>query len=664
MELNSGPHVTTYQVLNERAQGSDPLVSTLAGTSCIYVEGQGKFVRTNHVYWVSQQLGRYAFTIPESIKSFTPLFKAIGVKDAPECSDYIDILLDIAGALFERCAPVAGADRTIYDTCLANVADAHARDECEPAELRRLREAPAILNLGGMATLPDEILLHDSEWLAGFFSQELDRALCRLPAELCPLAMELGVRRLSESASVSLEFVDGERRDETALAEKLRERTDTFARLLHDEPVAVRDRVRDALSEISAVSYDDVRIEASVRLPTMPYPPLRLWPTHFYDIEEGRLTIRRPVNDRSWAHILNAIFHQLLPGATGIEISKLALGVRPLMGMTVEDAHRELTDAGVPVLDDGPPAADPADVASQELGEPGTREERTDDEMTYVSAPTGGHADSPADASGDHTRDRLGDGHQGDQGDAGSGRGQGRSDWDGRRPKSKTRPKYKQQWERLLLSYVRRIQGESSEGDQEPMGPWEHNQAVESVARAAVCAYEKERGRIAEQMAQTHPGYDINSHDPLTGEDRRIEVKGVAGEWNQTGVGLSRLQFSNAQNYGDGYWLYVVEFASDPEQLRIHAIPNPAMQVDSFMFDGNWRQVATDEHADPTMRFIPGVRVQHKGMGTGEIVDVVVRGSTKLLTIRFDGKDRNTPNVTLNLHQMRILEDPDDDDTS
>lgn len=329
MELEVGPHKSTYQVLNDRARNSDPLVSTLAGTPCIYVESQGKFVRTNQVYWVSQPLGRYAFTIPESIKSFTPLFTAIGVKDAPECADYIDILLDVAGAHFERCAPVAGADRTIYNTCLAHVAAAHERDECSPDEMRRLREAPTILNLGGMATHPDEILLHDSEWLAGFFDQELDRALCRLPAEICPLARKLGVRRLSESASVSLEFVDGEMQDETARAEKLRERTDIFARLLHDEPVAVRDRVCDALSEINAVSYDVVRIDASVPLLNDPVSAPPKLVDAFYDIEKGRPTIRRPINGRSWAPILNAIFHQLMRGATGIEISKLALGCVP-----------------------------------------------------------------------------------------------------------------------------------------------------------------------------------------------------------------------------------------------------------------------------------------------------------------------------------------------
>ena len=115
----------------------------------------------------------------------------------------------------------------------------------------------------------------------------------------------------------------------------------------------------------------------------------------------------------------------------------------------------------------------------------------------------------------------------------------------------KSRPKHKEQWDRRLLSYVRQKQEDSSkDGDQEDLS--KHNLAVEVVARDAVCAYEKERGRVAEQMAQTHPGYDIISHNPVTKEDRYIEVKGVNGEWNQTGVGLSRLQFSNAQDYGRG----------------------------------------------------------------------------------------------------------------
>ena len=663
MELGIGPHVSTYQFLNERAQRSDPLLGELEGTRCIYVEGWSKFVRTNQVYWVAQQLGRYAFTIPESFDSFKPLFRAIGVKDAPECSDFVDILLDLAGAHYERSAAILDAERTIYDTCLANVADALGRDACSRSDLQRLKEAPTIVNLAGLPILPDEILVHDSEWHASFFGRELDRALCRLAPELAPLAEELGVGRLSDRAKVSLEYVDGREQDETELAEALKERTDILVRLLHDKPSAVRAKVRASLAVLKAVSHDVVRTEASVRLAghAVSAPPTAAHA--FFDSDAGRLTVCRPVGEHSWAHILNAIFHQLMPGAAGSEISKLTLGVRLLMGMAVQDAHRELNDAGVPPLATDPATGNLVELVSQELDELGASDELTDDGHIDESALTASESDSRADAVGDGVGVPQGRETGGTQGEAGTVRGGGNPDSGGRSPKKKARPKHKQQWDRRLLSYVRRKKGETPEAGEDWPGPLEHNLAVEALARSAVCAYEKARGRHAEQMAQTHPGYDIVSHDPLTGEERLIEVKGVAGEWNQTGVGLSSLQFSNAQNYGDGYWLYVVEFATDPEYTRIHAIQSPAIQVGSFMFDGNWREAARDQHADPTMLFVPGVRVHHDSMGAGEIRSVVVRGTTKLLTVRFDGRDQNTPNVSLNLHRMRILEDGGDDDS-
>ena len=137
-------------------------------------------------------------------------------------------------------------------------------------------------------------------------------------------------------------------------------------------------------------------------------------------------------------------------------------------------------------------------------------------------------------------------------------------------------------------------------------------------------------------MAQTHPGYDIISRNSLTGEERFIEVKGVNGEWNMTGVGLSRFQFSNAQQYEDRYWLYVVEFVGDPEQIRVHPIQSPASQVTSFMFDGNWRDAVTEEGGDPSLDFIVGARLNHQSFGLGYIVSREIRGATVLMSIEFD----------------------------
>ena len=683
----------TYQVLNERAQKSDSLISTLAGSRCIFVESQKTFVRPNQLYWSPQQLGRYAFTIPGNLEAFKPLFTAIGVKNSPEGRDYADILLDIVGEYFEQSKPVTGADRSVYEACLMGVSAADEREEIGAPDIQRLQEAPTILNLLGQPTHPDEVLLQDSEWHTGFFNGELDRALCKPAPELWQFIEKVGVRRLSESAEVALEFVDGSKTEEPQLAERLMERIDILARLLHDKPTTVKQKVRMALSELSAISYELVRIQASVHVggDWASAPPSAAYA--FYDIDKRQLILARPVGDRSWPHVLNAIFHQLMPEESGSEISKLTLSVRPLMSMPVEEAHRELTDAGIPNLDAESGSGQVDDLTSSSLDEmggttdPGYQQESKPDtapndapkgeerkpDLPGTSQPTGDSKTPPRDVTpsnqGQHVAGNTGNtGNTGEHENAGpaadrtTGHGHSKGSSTGNKPTKRPRPKHKEQWDRRLLSYVRKKQEESNGGDEQE-GSSEHNLAVEVVARAAVCSYEKARGRVAEQMAQTHPGYDIISRNPLTGEDRFIEVKGVNGEWNQTGVGLSRLQFSNAQDYGDRYWLYVVEFVSDSEHISVHPIRSPATQVTSFMFDGNWRDAVAEERINPLLAYIEGTRVRHKDYGVG-IVTEVLKASDSMRVVRIQYETGAPRPTTLNLMDLPVIESDDDNDHS
>ena len=678
VSLDKPAPYTTYQILNARAKDEESLIGTLSGERFIFPEGQKGYVRTNQLFWLPQQLGRFAYKIPETYELFKPLYDAIGVKNAPVGSDFIDIILLIIGEYFEQSKPLIGSDRAVYDVCLGNAAFAYDQEELLTSDLERMKEAPTILNLQGQLTHPDEVLLQNSEWHAGFFGGELDQALCKHAPELWPFLEEIGVRRLSESAQVELEFVDGQQEDESQFAERLMGRADILARLFHDKPKAVGNKFRSALSGLTAVSHDVVRIQASVHVggDQVLAPPTSAHA--YYDIKDKRLILERPAGDRSWSHILNAFFHQLMPEESGSEISKLTLSIRPLMLMDLEEAHRELSDAGIPFLDVENDVSE--DLTSPDLGGMGGATEPVSDEENEATTPHGQTSEQSETSSSGHERNQQAeesgvrsgaaqsDGKERESGPGGSRQNDAECNGpamgtDGRkvaeqgdRRQKKSRPKHKEQWDRRLLSYVRQKQEDSSEdGEQEDLS--KHNLAVEVVARDAVCAYEKERGRVAEQMAQTHPGYDIISHSPVTKEDRYIEVKGVNGEWNQTGVGLSRLQFSNAQDYGDRYWLYVVEFVSDPEHIRVHPIQSPATQVTAFMFDGNWRDAVTEERTDPSAQFVPRARLHHQDMGSGEIRNVVSRGNTKLLTIQFDGKDKVTPNVTLNLHRMRILED-------
>lgn len=679
------PHTFTYQILNERANKGDMAVAQLKETRCIYVDSQKAFVRPNRVYWSAQQLGRYAFTIPGNLEQYKALFTAIGVKNSPEPNDYVDFLLEIVSSHFEQQETVGGADLGVYEACLHGVIAANDIEDLDPIVLQRLQKSPSVLNLLQRPCHPDEILLQDCEWHATFFGGELNQALCKPAPELWPLFQKIGVRRLNECAEVSLEFVDGEKKSEEAIAKNLLERSEILSRLLHDKPTQARQKVSKALANLTAFSYDLVRIQAKVILGDneVTAPPTSV--PAFYDIAANSVILARPVEVRSWSHIFNALFHQVMPDEAGGEISKLAGYLRLLMELPMKEAHLELTDAGIPFMTIE--AASDEDLTSAELDELGVRGENDadshggmpdDDESARpettdedFSLPVKGLARDTESlpAAGKNTdsanRNNIGGQHKtpGGSRSSGAGKPEGAPEKksagsDTSNAGKKSRPKHKEQWDRRLLSYVRKKTG----GDQAPAEQGnmsEHNLAVEVVARNAVCAYEKARGRVAEQMPQTHPGYDIISRNAATGEERYIEVKGVNGEWNQTGVGLSRLQFSNAQDYGDPYWLYVVEFVSDPQHTRIHPIQSPASQVAAFMFDGNWRDAVTEERPDPTLAFAAGVRIDCGPLGLGTIHALKSGGATKSVIIDFGGGGRRT--LPLNLHFMKVIEESDDD---
>jgi hypothetical protein len=638
-EKGIAPHVSVYQVLNEGAQKDDPALARLNGRRCVYVESLNAFVRPNQIYWVPQQLGKYAFTIPSKLELFKPLFTAIGVKNVPAAADYIDLILDIVGQHFEQGKSLSGADRAIYEACLAGVSAAIENEHLDDEDLSRLREAPTVLNLRGEPRFPDEVVIQNSEWHASFFDGEMDQALCSPAPELLPVYEAIGARNLSDCADVSLDFTEGEAQVERGIPEKLKERSNILARLLGDKQSAVRMKIEAGVAEMTCYSYDAIRIQSSVDLggAKVAAPPL---PAHaFYDVQQRQLVVARPISERSWFHVLKGLFHQLMPEESGSEISKLALSLRPLMSMSVDEAHEELTDAGIPAFTPGN-AVNEEELLSREIKDFGDVDETQHEDGEQDAKESGGP--------------EGGDGEDKDKPGATNQPGNDEDESQQGKQRTKRRPEHKEQWDRRLLSYVRKRPEKAMGGEGGSQS--QHNLAVEAVARDAVCDYEKQRGRKPEQMPQTHPGYDIVSSEPMTGNKRFIEVKGVNGGWNQTGVGLSRLQFSNAQEFDDRYWLYVVEWISDQERLRVYPICSPAMQVTSFMFDGNWRDAAVDEQVDEFLLFYPGVRISHTTLGHGNIVSIEQKGDSRLLTIDFDDKGR-VPNVLLDLHKMQVVEE-------
>ncbi|MCK8045333.1 DUF3883 domain-containing protein [Shewanella sp. 1CM18E] len=99
-------------------------------------------------------------------------------------------------------------------------------------------------------------------------------------------------------------------------------------------------------------------------------------------------------------------------------------------------------------------------------------------------------------------------------------------------------------------------------------------------------------GYQPKHLGGNNPGYDIEAINPLTGEIIFVEVKGIRGAWNHTGVALSASQASICRQYTDNFWLVVVEnLASTP---LLHMLVNPLNKIDKYYFDQNWAAVAEE----------------------------------------------------------------------
>jgi hypothetical protein len=152
-------------------------------------------------------------------------------------------------------------------------------------------------------------------------------------------------------------------------------------------------------------------------------------------------------------------------------------------------------------------------------------------------------------------------------------------------------------------------------------------EAVHAAAVARVRTYEEKRIGVGGNVEIVHAaGVDITTRDPRGEPDRLIAVRGIDGVWSTRGVGLEALQVAAAREHGDRFWLYVVEYASDPERTKVLAIPNPVDRATEFRFDGGWRKVA---EPDPETITQPAVGLHlHKGKEYLGVIEAVKPANT------------------------------------
>lgn len=109
--------------------------------------------------------------------------------------------------------------------------------------------------------------------------------------------------------------------------------------------------------------------------------------------------------------------------------------------------------------------------------------------------------------------------------------------------------------------------------DLSPLQPMRSDADIEAVGMEEAMRYEREQGRIPEDVSAQSLGYDIRS-TAADGSVRYIEVKARATTGD---IALTPNEWFKAQRLGEEYWLYVVEYAASRPAL--HPIRNPAAKL-------------------------------------------------------------------------------------
>lgn len=174
------------------------------------------------------------------------------------------------------------------------------------------------------------------------------------------------------------------------------------------------------------------------------------------------------------------------------------------------------------------------------------------------------------------------------------------------------------------------------------------------AALKVVYAHEEAAGRKC--TPATDGTYDLESEHPVSGERRRIKVKGVSADWRGHPVSLAQAHIEGALKLREEYWLYVVErLAGTP---KLHRIKDPAGNIRMFAFDAGWAVLAEGRIA-PTSPEV-GMRVLQGGALLGEIVRVSGAGVLRRITIRSPDGSEKTILYRPDQHQLEVNDGNDE----
>jgi hypothetical protein len=601
------PSDAVYTELNNRSDA--PEIEELVGVSCLRLDGRWR--RPDEIFWGDHPFGRWRVTLGPNFANAQKLMDRLGVRPAPTATDAIAVLKDIASELGPTHDQISDEDHKVVLRCWQMCERALLDDELMAGDVAGLRDYETVADERGILIKPGLLFFEDLPGLADEFPM-LRQSVIRRTDGAARAMSAAGVRDLSHVAMARIVDV-GDRTDPAFLAALLRERTEELARVVSDAGGESWKNIAARLEELnwSAVTKLVIAWELELfgqREAGTPRQVAALWAR-----EEETLYVAAGEPGPSWNAVARELVRAVWTDAPPANVALAIAGV--LRAADPATAKRDLDDAGVPRLaaevqaEVSAATATEFDTAEDEQVEPVDAEPEPtkdgvseEDSIDSDERPAEGAEDQHSDAaagSGAATVDAAPD-QQGDLEDsslngASSGANGAGGGADAGGSSATVRKKQSTSSKSRLRSYV---VPPSSDGDSGKTGREGDDRisAVDAAGIKEVLRFELEHGREPEDMNETNPdneGYDIRSFYEDGELARWIEVKSTAGAWDRMGVALSPAQFRFAQRDGaEQCWLYVVEFALDPERRSVWCVQDPAERVSDFMFDDGWKGLA------------------------------------------------------------------------
>lgn len=580
---------------------------------CIWSSGSRAFFEASRVF-TSRASGLAPFAVMVRVEDpgVHAGFEALGMRDVPEIADYEAYLESLGDE----------GDTISEDSVSRAVKVLRWASQVASQEGTKLPDL-LVVTESGVLIRASRAFVPDAPWYEGKLDTDAVPLLHRdVPREVAELT---GMASLSESVYPELtELLASDNPDFTDSVRDLHDavRSNEFARGLHRLVVAEHgfDRGADKkwVSELSVRAVESLHTTLWLGQPNEGiqigsgedeyyFDPSDSPPVVYLSESAGTLAptfLAEAVNQNLDTPLSNVGYVEKMMTAPPDEVMFLLDRLRvPPLAEQAEEGFDE--GPAEEVVFERSPNVSVRDGQEVSLGQPQTPAETPppDDEGEQVPPPAPLHSE-PTTSAGPHTvTTRL---PEGDHSPRSGGDHRGTSsalppavnekeDWrreakgDGssrasRRPSS-TRPSGRRR------SYVTPA-GSQNGNDEFTFDGRERRLEVGDAAVERVIDYERGRGLKPQEMGHWNEGYDVESYSPEGTLERHIEVKGLAGAWGDGGVPLSRKQFKFGRQHPDTFWLYVVEWAENPDRSTIYTFKDPVRYVQEFRFDAGWKAVA------------------------------------------------------------------------